>query len=156
MMFACAQKKYVYIYDQTGLELHCLKDMRDVNKLTFLPYHFLLVSAVSQKGGATPKGCRRGRVLLRVWGMGWSCSLRIPYVKYNLWKLILKIHFVVFDGLQGNNGSLCYLDSSVGRSVTTRKIGMGPLRCMTHNPYNAVVHLGHNNGRFLGRPFIFL
>lgn len=56
MMYAVAQKHYVYIYDQTGLELHCLKQLRDVNRLTFLPYHFLLVSAVSQLQGAVGKG----------------------------------------------------------------------------------------------------
>ena len=43
--FAAAQKRYTYIYDRRGLELHCCKEHIEPAALDFLPHHFLLVSA---------------------------------------------------------------------------------------------------------------
>ena len=43
-MFAAAQRRHVFIYDQRGTEIHCLKQHTDVNRLDFLPYHYLLAT----------------------------------------------------------------------------------------------------------------
>ncbi|GAB4849203.1 hypothetical protein Ancab_004013 [Ancistrocladus abbreviatus] len=44
LFFAAAQKKYPYIYNRDGTELHCLKEHGAVLKLQFLRNHFLLAT----------------------------------------------------------------------------------------------------------------
>jgi U3 small nucleolar RNA-associated protein 7 len=43
-LFAVAQEKYTYIYDNRGVEVHCLADHERTHRLDFLPYHYLLVT----------------------------------------------------------------------------------------------------------------
>lgn len=89
--FAVAQKKYVYIYDRNGVELHCLKKHVEVSHMEFLPYHFLLAT------------------------LGISSNLK-------------------------------YQDVSTGQLVSEIHTKGGAPCSMTQNPWNAICHIGHQNG----------
>lgn len=89
--FAVAQKKYVYIYDRNGVELHCLKKHVEVSHMEFLPYHFLLAT------------------------LGISSNLK-------------------------------YQDVSTGQLVSEIHTKGGAPCSLTQNPWNAICHIGHQNG----------
>ena len=42
---AVAQRQHAYIYDDSGMQLHVLREHRDPGRLVFLPHHLLLVSS---------------------------------------------------------------------------------------------------------------
>ncbi|KAF2090131.1 BING4CT-domain-containing protein [Saccharata proteae CBS 121410] len=90
--FAVAQKKYVYIYDAQGVEIHKLQKHIDVTHLEFLPYHFLLASI-------------------------------------------------------GHAGYLKYTDTSTGQMVIELPTRQGSPTAFRQNPYNAIMHVGHQNGQ---------
>lgn len=45
--FALAQREHAYIYDNSGLQLHVLREHRDPGKMVFLPHHLLLATTSS-------------------------------------------------------------------------------------------------------------
>ncbi|KAH8687194.1 putative U3 small nucleolar RNA-associated protein 7 [Tricladium varicosporioides] len=64
-LFAVAQKKYVYIYDRAGVEMHCLKKHIEVTNMEFLPYHYLLAT-VGNPGYLKYQDVSTGQVVVEI------------------------------------------------------------------------------------------
>lgn len=106
--FAVAQKKYVYIYDRQGVELHSLRKHVEVTHMEFLPYHFLLATLVSRP--------------------------------------ILEVVASLTNLSQGSTGMLRYQDTSTGNIVAEIPTRLGQPASLGQNPYNGILHVGHQNG----------
>lgn len=61
-MIAVAQKNFVHIYDNKGIELHCLRNHRNATSIEFLPFHFLLAS-ISSNGWLRYQDTSTGQVV---------------------------------------------------------------------------------------------
>eukprot|EP01119_Soliformovum_irregulare_P019040 TRINITY_DN5957_c0_g1_i3.p1 TRINITY_DN5957_c0_g1~~TRINITY_DN5957_c0_g1_i3.p1 ORF type:complete len:579 (-),score=146.99 TRINITY_DN5957_c0_g1_i3:200-1693(-) len=78
LMFAVAQKKYTYIYDQHGTQLHLLKQHIYTTHLEFLRYHFLLAS-MNVQGEIAWQDVTLGTLVGNVKTKGGTCMKQNPY-----------------------------------------------------------------------------
>ncbi|CAG8532493.1 17541_t:CDS:10 [Dentiscutata erythropus] len=86
LFFAVAQKKYVFIYDNNGLEIHRLKKHIEVNKLEFLPYHFLLAS-VGNAGWLKYQDTSNGKLVAELRTKMGGCDT----IAQNPWNAIINL-----------------------------------------------------------------
>ncbi|KAI7856989.1 WD40-repeat-containing domain protein [Circinella umbellata] len=85
-LFAAAQKRCVYIYDNSGLEIHRLKNHMDVTKLEFLPYHYLLAT-VGNAGFLKYQDTSTGQLVSELRTKLGSCST----MAQNPWNAIMHL-----------------------------------------------------------------
>ncbi|ETW39421.1 hypothetical protein PFNF135_06201, partial [Plasmodium falciparum NF135/5.C10] len=73
-LFAVSQKKYMYIYDNTGMEINCIKDILYTYNMVFLPYHFLLTS-IGEFGELVYQDISVGNIVTRKKTKRGPCSI---------------------------------------------------------------------------------
>ncbi|XP_036908629.1 WD repeat-containing protein 46 isoform X2 [Sturnira hondurensis] len=61
-LLAVAQNRWLHIYDNQGIELHCIRRCDRVTRLDFLPFHFLLVAS-SETGFLTYLDVSVGKIV---------------------------------------------------------------------------------------------
>ena len=90
-MMAMAQKKWTYVYDNTGMELHCLKQFNNVTKLHYLPHHFLLTSINQTSEFVMTRALFRNYSRVNFVGHFWK-KFTVPALIYNTHIISIVVH----------------------------------------------------------------
>ncbi|KAL0026553.1 hypothetical protein WJX77_006409 [Trebouxia sp. C0004] len=147
--FAAAQKKYVYMYDKRGLEVHCLKAHTDVRRLEFLPYHFLLGS-VGDLGVLRFQDTSTGQIIAQHRTKMGPCDV-LRHNPYSAVSLLGHAQGVVTMWTPNMTSPVVKMLAhrgpvlSVAADSTGHSMG-GQLRDFHFCPYEDVVAVGHTGG----------
>ncbi|KOB76565.1 WD repeat-containing protein 46 [Operophtera brumata] len=87
VMESIHDKEWLYIYDNTGTEIHCVKRMDKILRMEFLPYHFLL-AAVNHMGRSAVMTQNPYNATLCLGNAQGVVSLWAPTVKQPLAKIL--------------------------------------------------------------------
>ena len=117
MMFAVAQKKYAYIYDHTGMEIHCLKHHIQPLALDFLPYHFLLTS-VGNAGFLSYQDVSTGQLVAQHRTKLGACSV----MRHNPWNAV--------ECLGHGNGTVTMWTPNMSTPVVKMLTHRGPVTAL--------------------------
>ncbi|BDA41031.1 WD repeat-containing protein 46 [Coccomyxa sp. Obi] len=115
--FAAAQKKYVYIYDKRGLEVHCLKEHTGVRRLDFLPYHFLLAS-IGEGGVLRYQDTSTGQIIAQHRTRMGTCDA----MRQNPWNGVMQLGHA--------NGVVSMWTPNVTTAVVKMLCHRGPVRAL--------------------------
>ncbi|KAJ1984265.1 putative U3 small nucleolar RNA-associated protein 7 [Dimargaris verticillata] len=132
-MLAVAQKKYVYIYDNQGLEIHCLRHHGYPNALEFLPHHFLLAS-VGDLGRLVYQDVSTGDVVQKVRTKLGPCQA----MSQNPWNAVINLGHA--------NGTVTMWSPATDEPLAKMKCHRGPIRCMAVDPSGHYLATGGMDG----------
>lgn len=121
LFFAAAQKKYVYIYDHRGLEVHCMKEHEAVQRLEFLPYHFLL-SSVGNHGVLRYQDTSTGQIVAQHRTKLGPCNV----MRQNPWNAVL--------ALGHGNGCVTHWTPNMATPAVKMLCHRGPIKAIAIDP----------------------
>jgi U3 small nucleolar RNA-associated protein 7 len=116
-MFAAAQRKYVYIYDSTGAEAHCIRSAVEPRALEFLPYHFLLTTVSGHNGLLTYHDVTTGTQIAAHRSKQGACDV----MAQNPWNAVINLGHA--------NGIVSLWTPNMNEAVVKMQCHQGPSTC---------------------------